>query len=77
MAQALQIYGMIRLLEQQAEKTAYRGMARSRIDDSLLGNSEYTYKDWTWPQGYSEHYVATHLCRPSQEFIDFLKSECL
>lgn len=70
--QALEIYNLIRKKEKQANKTAYRGHSKSRIDNTVVGSQEYSTSEWKWPDGFASHYVLQHLVKPSDEFLDFI-----
>jgi len=66
-----------RLLE-RVEKVAscigYKGSSKCRICGKWNGSREYSYKGWTWPEGYI-HYIMDHNVRPPLKFIAFITSE--
>lgn len=60
-------------VQDKARKTRYKGLSESRLDGSFVGCAEYTYKNWTWPEGLA--YYLQHGVALTPEFIKFLNEE--
>lgn len=60
-------------VQAKARKVSYRGLSRSRLDGSFVGCSEYTYGNWTWPEGLG-HYLQ-HGVSLTPEFVKFLNEK--
>lgn len=46
----------------------YKGFSTCRCCKMLNGSMEFSYKNWTWPEGLL-HYVEVHNIRPSDDFV--------
>lgn len=67
------IFAKIKRKERSAERTLYRGFSVSRIDKkTIIGSAEYFTTEWTWPDGFAEHYVQDHRVKPTDEFLKFI-----
>ncbi len=61
----------------------FRGLAPSRLDKSLLGCSEFSYrvgsdgKKINWTDAMGEHYVKKYNVKPSREFYEFVTNFAL
>lgn len=71
--QASDIYMLIRKMEERANRLTYRGCSGSRIDGSHLGNAEFQTATWLWPADFGTHYVLEHRCKPTDEFLEYIK----
>jgi hypothetical protein len=58
-------------LEARATRTAYRGSSSCRLCGRENGTQSLRVACWEWPSGL-RHYVADHLVRPSDAFVDFV-----
>lgn len=73
-------YELIKRAESFAKFVRYRGSSVSRINGSMVGSGEYSLLDpergsveWRWPENYAEHYVRDNRCRPTLDFITFIR----
>ena len=46
----------------------FKGSSQCRCCDIQTGYAEYSYKNWTWPDGLI-HYVKVHNIKPSDAFL--------
>jgi hypothetical protein len=53
--------------------TAYKGISHCRICRLMNGSTEFSLKNFVWPQGYL-HYLQKHNVKPDDEFVKFIKS---
>ena len=49
----------------------YKGGSKCRICECSNGSTEFEFKSWVWPVGFS-HYVEDHNVRPSLAFQKFV-----
>jgi hypothetical protein len=52
----------------------FRGLALSRIDDDVVGNSEFHDAGFCWPEGYVEHYIGKYNVMPTKRFYNYINS---
>ena len=64
------------LFDQPGGYIPYKGYSHSRIDNSVLGNGEYTDEIgdeiMCWPQKYVEHYIAKYNVMPTARFFNYI-----
>lgn len=61
-------------IEQKAARVDYLGGSSCRICGCMNGCSEFTYKGFRWPSGYS-HYLRDHHVAIDAEFAKMLLAE--
>lgn len=71
-AQAELIAAAIKKRERRAALIRYRGMAKSRIDNTFVGSGTYRTDMWEWPQGFAEHYVQKYRVKPTDKFLKYI-----
>ena len=70
--EAIKIYGLIKLKEEEARLIRYKGPTRSRITGEYLGSREYATLEWRWPADFAKHYVLENRVKPTDEFLDYI-----
>lgn len=60
-------------VEARAGRIEYRGLSRCRLCGRANGHEALRLGCWQWPAGF-RHYVADHLVRPSDDFVDFVRA---
>ena len=71
-AQADNIHDLIRNREKGLIPVCYMGWSTSRIDGSIVGTNEFVSGEWTWPEGFAEHYVKRYRVKPTNDFLKFI-----
>lgn len=66
------IYNLIIQKQSEAYEVRYRGLSRSRIDETTLGCCEYQTEEWIWPGDFATHYVLKYRVKPSDEFLKYI-----
>jgi len=64
---------LLKAMEKVARCRGYKGSSKCRICGKRNGSMEYSYKGWTWPEGYM-HYIRDHNVRPPLKFVAFVVS---
>lgn len=60
-------------VELRAARIAYRGFSYCRLCGRENGHEALRLGCWQWPAGF-RHYVADHLVRPTDAFVDFVRA---
>ena len=58
-------------LESCAKRKVYKGVSHCRLCNARVGNSEFTYKTYDWPNGL-HHYIADHHVCVTEAFYRFV-----
>lgn len=70
--EAEEIFKLIKLKEEESQIHYSRGYSTSRIDQTILGSTEFEHEQWIWPEKYAEHYVLKYKVKPSEDFLNFI-----
>ena len=64
---------LLAIVQSKSGRRHFKGWSTCRICGKRNGSTTFTYKGYSWPEGY-EHYISAHNVRPTQDFVDFIKA---